>query len=168
MKPNNDVVRILHKEFPEVLTNAIWQNDDGSYSVFGKYTLISEACGFKVFCSSTDIGIFRNTRSALSWCIADKFKAFKTAREILETDQKLAHISNDIAVRTTLADRSQHWEFRDIVGFKLESKIIKKKQLENQLTKCVNWAKYCQQRGFTNETQRIGRSQPNKTSRPGI
>jgi hypothetical protein len=37
--------------------------------------------------------------------------------------------------------------------------------LENQLTKCVNWAKYIQQRGFDNETARTGRSQPNKTSR---
>jgi hypothetical protein len=37
--------------------------------------------------------------------------------------------------------------------------------LENQLTKCVKWAKYVQQRGFEDETQRIGRSQPNKASR---
>ena len=165
MKNNTEVVRMLKQEFPEVLSNALWQNDDNSYTVFGHYTIVPESPGYRVFCAATDVGLFSSTRTALSWCVADKFKAYKTAKELLEIDQKLSHITNDIAVRAALADRSRRWEFRDTVGFKLESKIIKKKQLENQLAKCVNWAKYCQQRGFTNETQRIGRGQPNKTSR---
>ena len=165
MKTNNEVARLLHHEFPEILPNAIWQNDDGSYSVFGRYTIVPESPGYRVFCAATDVGVFGSTRTALSWCIADKYQAFRTARELLETDQKLTHITNDIALRAALADRSRRWDFRDTVGSKLETKIIKKKQLENQLAKCVNWAKYCQQRGFTNETQRIGRGQPNKTSR---
>jgi hypothetical protein len=165
MNNHNEVTRLLRQEFPEILPNAIWKNEDGTYSVFGKYLICPESGGYRVFCSATDVGIFSTTKTALSWCIADKVKAYNTARELLEIDQKLSNISNDIAVRAALADRSRHWEFRDNVGFKLESKIIKKKQLENRLAKCVNWAKYCQQRGFNNETQRIGRGQPNKTSR---
>ena len=84
---------------------------------------------------------------------------------MLEVDQKLTALGNDIASRTAIAEKSKHFEFRDRVGTKLETKIIRKKQLENQLAKCVNWAKYCQQRGFNNETARTGRGQPNKTSR---
>jgi hypothetical protein len=165
MTSHNEVLRLLRQEFPEVLPNAIWKNEDGTYSVFGKYLICPESNGYRVYCAATDVGIFSTTKTALSWCIADKVSAYNTARELLEIDQKLANISNDIAMRAALADRSRRWEFRDTVGFKLESKIIKKKQLENRLAKCVNWAKYCQQRGFTNETQRIGRGQPNKTSR---
>jgi hypothetical protein len=161
----NEVVRLLKTEFPDILPNAIWQNIDGTYTVFGKYTIIPENPGYRVWCSASDIGIFGTSRTALSWCIADKFQAYNTARELKETDQKLYNLNNDINTRATLADRSRHWEFRDAVGAKLEAKIILKKQLENQLAKCVNWAKYCQQRGFYNEAQRIGRVQPNKTSR---
>jgi hypothetical protein len=87
------------------------------------------------------------------------------ARELHELDRKLTALNNDIAVRSAIAERSRRWEFRDPVGTKLETKIIRRKQVENQLAKCINWAKYSQQRGFTNETQRIGRGQPNKTSR---
>ena len=165
MKNDQEVTRLLQKEFPDILPNAIWQNDDGSYSVFGKYTIMRESSGFRVYCSATDVGIFSSTRTALSWCVADKYRAFTTARELHEIDQKITNLTNDIAVRAAIADRSQRWEFSDTIGVKLESKIIKKKQLENQLAKCVNWAKYTQQRGFNNETQRIGRNQPNKTSR---
>lgn len=165
MKQNNEIARLFYQEFPEVLPNAIWKNDDGSYSVFGKYTIVPEKPVYRVFCSATDVGFFISTKTALSWCIADKLQAYNTARSIKEIDQKLGALSNDINTRAAIADRSTRWEFRDSIGSKLESKIIKKKQLENQLAKYVNWAKYCQQQGFTNETQRIGRGQPNKTSR---
>jgi hypothetical protein len=165
MKYPNELARILRQDFPEILPNLIWQNEDETYSVFGKYLIVPEIGEYRVFCLATDVGTFSSTRTALSWCIADKIKDYNTARELLETDQKLVNVSNDIAVRVALAERSKSWDFRDCIEYKLESKIIKKKKLEKQLTKCVNWAKYCQQRGFTNETQRIGRGQPNKTSR---
>lgn len=165
MKSTNEVMRLMQHEFPDVLRNAIWENEDGSYSVFGKYQIVSEKPGYRVFCAATDVGLFSTTRTALSWCIADKNQAFNLAREIHEVDTKIGVLTSDIAVRTNVAERSKNFDFREVVGTKLESKIIKKKQLENQLTKCVNWAKYCQQRGFNNETARTGRGQPNKASR---
>lgn len=168
MKHTNDITRILYQEFPEVLPNALWKNNDGTYSVFGKYIIVPESLQYRVFCSASDMGTFTTTRSALSWCIADKYQAYNLARELKEVDEKLRVLSNDISARASLADHSRCWEFREAVGTKLETKIIRKKQLENQLAKCVNWAKYCQQQGFANETQRTGRVQPNKSSRQGI
>jgi hypothetical protein len=165
MITEHEVERMFRQEFRDLMPNVIWQNDDGVYEVFGRYRIVPESLGFRVFCSATDVGVFATTRSALSWCIADKNQAYNLARELKELDNKLTSLNNDIAMRSALADRSRRWEFRDPVATKLETKIIHRKQVENQLTKCINWAKYSQQRGFTNETQRIGRGQPNKTSR---
>jgi hypothetical protein len=165
MISEREIERLFRQEFRELMPNVIWENDDGTYEVFDRYRVVPEAGSYRVFCSATDEGLFGSTRTALSWCIADKNKAYNLARELKELDRKLVAISNDIAVRSAIAERSRRWEFRDPVGTKLESKIIKKKQVENQLSKCVSWAKYTQQRGFTNETQRIGRGQPNKASR---
>lgn len=159
---------LFRKEFGDILPNLIWQTQDGEYEVFGHYRIIKESAGFRVYCSATDVGLFGSTRSALSWCIADKNQAYNLARELHELDRKLTALNNDIAVRTAIAERSQRWEFRDPVGTKLETKIIHRKQVENRLTKCIAWAKYTQQRGFNNETQRTGRGQPNKTSRQSI
>jgi hypothetical protein len=165
MKPDQEFERLFRQEYRNIMPNTIWRNDDGVYEVFGHYRIKPERPGYRVFCSATDVGIFNSTRTALSWCIADKNKSFNTARELLTVDNKLTALTQDINTRATVGDCSKNPALREIILTKLESKIIHKKQLENQLTKCVNWAKYIQQQGFDNETQRIGRSQPNKTSR---
>ena len=165
MKQDQEFERMFRLEFKAIVPNLIWQNDNGEYEVFGKYRIIPTRPGYQVFCAATEVGTFYSTRSALSWCIADKNGAYNTARELLTTDTKLHGLLQDISARTAIAERSNNFNFRDSVGTKLETKIIHKKQLENQLAKCINWAKYIQLRGFENETARTGRNQPNKTSR---
>jgi hypothetical protein len=165
MKQDQEFDRMFRQEFRETMPNIIWQNDDGMYEVFGHYRIQPNRLGYKVFCSATEVGVFHSTRTALSWCIADKNKSYNTARELLTIDNKLAALTQDITNRAALGDLSKNPAFRETILTKLESKIIQKKLLENQLTKCVKWAKYCQQRGFENETARTGRGQPNKTNR---
>jgi len=165
MKPDQEFERMFRQEFKDITPNLIWQNESGEYEVFGRYRIVPQRPGYQVFCSESEVGIFNSTKSALSWCIADKNSAYNTARELLTVDNKLAALAQDINTRAAVGDRSNNPALREIILTKLESKIIHKKLLENQLTKCVNWAKYIQQRGFDNETQRTGRSQPNKTSR---
>jgi hypothetical protein len=165
MKPDQDFERLFRQEFKDITPNLIWKNDGGVYEVFGHYRIQPERPGYRVFCSATDVGIFSNTKTALSWCIADKNRAYNTARELLLIDNKLAALTQDINARAALGDRSKNSAWKETIITKLETKIIQKKLLENQLTKCVNWAKYCQQRGFDNETARTSRNQPNKTSR---
>lgn len=165
MKQDQEFERMFRQEFKAIVPNLIWQNDNGVYEVFGKYRIIPQHPGYQVCCSATEVGTFYSTRTALSWCIADKYQAYNLARDLLVVDTTLHGIIQDITTRSAVAERSKNFEFRDSVGTKLETKIIHKKQLENQLAKCVNWAKYIQQRGFENETARTGRNQPNKTSR---
>ena len=165
MIPDKEFDRLFRQEFRDIVPNTILQIDKGMYQVFGHYAIQAEHPGYRVFCAATEVGVFSSTRTALSWCIADKNRAYNTARELLLTDNKLTALTHDITTRATLGDRSNDPALRETILTKLESKIIQKKLMENQLTKCVNWAKYIQQRGFDNETQRIGRNQPNKTSR---
>jgi hypothetical protein len=164
MKSDQEFERMFRQEFKNVAPNLIWQSEDG-YEVFGHYKIQPVALGYQVICGITEVGTFSSTRTALSWCIADKNHGYNTAREILRTDSKLTALKNDIHTRAAIGDRSRDPGLREIILTKLESKIIQKKLLENQLNKYVNWAKYIQQRGFHNETARTGRSQPNTTSR---
>ena len=157
--------RMIQTEFKNLESNLVWQNEDGDYELFGKYRIVSVKPGYQVYCSEQAAGVFSSTRSAVSWCIADKYSNFKLAQELLTIDRKLELLKNDIFVRSAVADRSKRAQFREDIGTKLETKIIYKKVLEIELSKCVNWAKYRQQRGFINETARTGRATTNKTSR---
>ena len=164
MNTDKEFERALRAELKEILPNTIWRNDDGVYSVFGHYRIEPTRPGYRVYCAATEVGIFNSTKTALSWCIADKNQSYALARDLFNLDQKLGYITDDIAVRAAICDRSTRPQFREDIEIKLEGKIILKKQLELQLAKCVNQAKYYQQRGLDNETARTGRK-PNKTSR---
>ena len=157
--------KAFRKEFPKILPNLIFQNEDGSFEVFGRYVIKKEKAVCRVFCSDADMGVFTSTKTALSWCIAIKFANYNLARDILILDNKLRSLTNDINTRANIADRSKSSVFQETVETKLETKIIHKKQVEQQLTKCVNYAKYYQQKGFNNENVRTGRDQAIKTSR---
>jgi hypothetical protein len=164
MKITKEFDQIMRQEFPEVVKNLIFRDEDDSYRVFDRYRIINEHPGFRVLCSASDVGLFGSTKTALSWCIADKNQAYNLARDIFNLDVKLRSLTNDINTRANIADRSKDPQFRETIETKLESKIIRKKQVEQELTKCVNYAKYCQQRGFNNETIRTSR-QSNKERR---
>jgi hypothetical protein len=168
MNFDRDFERMIRQELRDIMPNVILHCDDNTYEVFGKYQIILQHPGYLVMCHATEVGFFNNTRTALGWCIADKYGDYNLARNLLTLDTKLAYLNNDINARANLADKSQRWEFRESVGTKLETKLINKKFVENHLNKCINLAKYLQQRGFNNETARTGRGQPNNTSRQGI
>ena len=80
MKFDQELARLFREEFREILPNMIWQRDDGTYEVFDRYLIVSNKPGYRVFCGATDVGIFSSTRTALSWCIADKNKSYNLAR----------------------------------------------------------------------------------------
>lgn len=151
MKQDQEFERMFRQEFKNITPNLIWQTDSGEYEAFGKYRIVPLRPGYQVFCSATEVGIFHSTRTALSWCIADKNCSYNTARELLTVDNKLNALTQDINARAAVGDRSQNLALRETILTKLESKIIHKKQLENQLTKCVDWAKQIQSRGFVEE-----------------
>lgn len=157
--------QIFRQEFGNLSANIIFQNDDGDYELFDHYKIIVEKVGYRVYSAATDVGIFMSTKSAVSYCIADKYKHYNLAREIYNLDSKLSALTSDILTRATLADRSKNPVFRETIESKLETKIIHKKQVENELSKCINFAKYYQQQGFNNETIRTGRNQAIKASR---
>ena len=155
----------VRSELRTVMPNFIWRNDHGDYELFGKYRIVSTRPGYTVYCAANAIGDFSSTRTAVSWCVADKYRNYNLARDILRTDSRLSAVANDIFVRLGVASRSKRPEFRESIDTKLETKIIRRKELEQQLSKYVNLAKYLQQRGFDNETARSGRATKNQTSR---
>ena len=163
MKPSQKLAALAEQELPKLLDHVIVA-DGEKYRVFGSYVLRQTAQGYTLTYQDRPVGTFTSTRSAVAWCIADKNQSYALARDLFNLDQKLGYITDDIAVRAAIGDRSTRPQFREDIEIKLEGKIILKKQLELALAKCVNQAKYYQQRGLDNETARTGRK-PNKTSR---
>jgi hypothetical protein len=162
---DQDLEQIVRQELREIMPNMIWRNEHGEYEVFGRYKLINKKPQCEVWNHASLIAVFNSTRTAISWCIADKYQHYNLARQLLIADQTLGYLNNDIVARMAVANRTKKIQLREDIEIKLEPKIIRRKQLENELSKCVDLAKYLQQKGFENETARSSRTGPNKTSR---
>ena len=162
---DEELERAFTNEFKDLIKNIVYQDTNGSYIVFGHYTLTKKLGIFSVRTEMSDEIHFGSSRSAMCWCIADNSQLYNLARDILILDTKLYNLRNDIAARARVGDASRNVEFREVITTKLEGKIIYKKQLESALDKCVTRAKYYYQRGLNNEIVRTGRKDAFTASR---
>lgn len=144
------------KEFHRNIHNMIIDIDSG-YVAFGRYYLepVTKSTEYKVFSTSSDlIGTFGDKRTAISWCVADKFNQLKLAQEIKNLDRKKQSLTADLHCRKKVADRSRSVDFEEMVLTKLQPKVQQLATVSNELEKCLNSAKYLQLKGFQNETAR--------------
>lgn len=160
--------RMIRSEFCEILPSLIWQNDNDEYEAFGKYRIVPMNPGYNVYINDDFKAFFNSTRTAISWCVADKYQQYNLARDLLSYDSKLGNIKNDIFVRAAIANKTRDPVLRENIEIKLELKILYKRDIEFHLTKCLNQAKYLQQKGFENETARFGHATTIKTNRKGF
>lgn len=163
MKPSQKLAALAEQELPKLLNNVI-VSDGEKYRVFGSYVLRQNTQGYALTYQDRSVGTFTSTRSAVAWCIADKNRQYNLAQEIQHLDFALLRLRNDIEVRGGQAQKS-HGTFWETVTAKAAHKRLQSQQIENELTKCVNRAKYLQLQGSNNETARIGRNTPHKTYR---
>ena len=163
MTPSQKLSALAEQELPKLLDRVIIA-DEKKYRVFGAYTMNQTTQGYSVAHNERSVGTFTSTRSAVAWCIADKNRQYRLANDIQHLDFTLLRLRNDIEVRSGLAKngRGSFWE---TVSTKAAIRREQSQQIENELAKCINSAKYWQLRGSNNETARTGRNTPYKTNR---
>lgn len=139
------------------LKDAIIPMDNG-YLVFGAYQIQPiKNQKFVVRHYDNAVAEFGSKRSAISWCIAEKYRQYKLSQDIVALDSKKYQLESDIRSRQRVAERSRRQEFYDTVSAKLEPKISYYNAVSAELEKCLYSAKYLQYRGFNNETARHSR-----------
>lgn len=133
-------------------------SEGNCYFLFGRYELQKLDHEVIVIKNDDTIGTFGNTKTAVAWCIADKYNKVNLAIQIKQLDQERTRYINDITVKRALAARSKDYTFKETMSVKLATQQIQYQSVDTELSKCVNLAKYWQYRGFNNETQRISSS----------
>lgn len=150
----------------EVIKNNLMVKEQDQYSVFGNYVLKSIDHGVEVRCLGVLKHNFSGFRSAVSWCIADKFRQFRLSEEIERLDEQQFRLNNDIIVIRGILKDLTDVDQKTIVETKLQDKRLKLDLVRNRLLKCVDRAKYWQIRGFNDEIARSRRQASNTTNRP--
>jgi hypothetical protein len=155
--------KIVEDDFDRIKENLIlW--DDGKYHLFDRYTIVKNSNGtFDVVKHLHDAKKFSALRVALSWCIADKYHQGQLAYRLLQLDKEKIRISNDVLVRQDLLKTIKDEDRLELVKLKISTKKHGLACVEQQLTKCVNLAKYWQIQGFN--LDETARTRPSQTTR---
>lgn len=148
--------RFANQQLQRNLDHMVISDDQGNHMAFGRYMIRPEQHVCKVYNINEDIiGTFSNKRTAMSYCVADKYRRYNLAVQIKNLDAKRQIIVNDITTQRGLADKSRNASFKEMVITKLAIKTEQLRAVENELEKCVISAKYLQLKGFQNETSRV-------------
>lgn len=159
----DNLQRIIGVDLLGLETNVIFPEGSG-YSVFGTYFIQKEQDMFVVYKQQQMKDSFGSTKTALSWCIADKYNQHKLRDKIANLDLLQTRIATDVKVRSKSAQKQATPELREIATVKVNSRKDKLQQVNNELDKCTNLAKYWQTRGFNNEIARTRRPASNRTN----
>ena len=146
------------KEITRTLNFLIIPDDQDGFVAFGKYHIQPQLGLYLVSFLDRPVHNFLNKRSAISWCVAHRNRNAKLANTIMSLDKKKQMLSNDIQYSRVVIDRSKNHAFKENIATKIQPKVDALKQLNIELEKCINLAKYLQIKGFPNETPRTSRA----------
>ena len=135
----------VREELKTVLPNIIWRNEAGEYEVFGRYKIARKKDGYHVVCHATDVGLFSSTKSAISWCVADKYRDYNLARQIQTADSNVSRLRNDIVhyeASIRRAKVNKKYDSVDIWKSRLYNANTELEMANQELQKSLNSAKY--------------------------
>jgi hypothetical protein len=158
MKHSRKLEAFAEREIVALADNLVLADGD-QYFLFGRYDLAKLDHGVQVSDRNTPIGVFSSTKTAVAWCIADKFNQLNVAFRIQQLDQERTRYINDITAKRLMMSQSKSYDFKDTVSVKILHQQRQYQSIETELLKYINLAKYWQYRGFNNETQRTSSAQ---------
>ena len=136
-------------------TNAIVFMDN-EIVAFGRYTIKRNKDGYQVYRHEQLAAQPLSSKVAISWCVADKYNQHILAKELVTLENELNRRENEIRHFRAFVDRTRDPQRKLVVMDRLNESIARSRQVKIQLSKCINLAKYWQQKGFDNETLRTG------------
>ena len=156
-KVNSKAEKVLEKIAREHLVgdNAILFMDN-EIMAFGRYTIKRNKQGYQIYRYEQLAAEPQSSRVAISWCIADKYNQHIVAKELVNLESELNRRENEIRYYRAFIDRTRDSQKKLVVMDRLSESILRSRQVKDQLNKCINLAKYWQQKGFENETVRTG------------
>lgn len=147
--------------------NSILKAGD-TIQAFGVYTIKKQNNQYIVYKNRICSVEISNAKNSLAWCVADKYNLKYLKQQILELDKQLNYKQAEIEFLKNVINSKADMSRKLVVEDKLQTLIMKAGAVKKQLNKCINSAKYYQQKGFDNETSRLGLKASSRTISKGI
>ena len=137
--------KLLNKEKLSALERKmIFQDNDGSYNLFGTYLIRKTQEGYKVKKKHTYTEhIFMDLKNAVTWATLDKCQNLNHSMRVLYLDKLLSGITYNIIVHENLFKKTKDTEKRLLYSTKLIEDKIKKQVIMSEMStyigRCKTW-----------------------------
>lgn len=138
------------REFDRLQDITIFQEPDGSYKLFNKYSLHKRGTGDVMvsLINGDDINSFFSIKNALCWCVFDKLGKYRLADRVIELDMSLSSVDVHISVHTKLFKKAKKTEDKLIYLAKLNEDKLQKKSMSQELEDYIENSYIWQQKRF--------------------
>lgn len=134
---------IPQKDIDKLKNVVIYQDEDGSYNLYGKYCVVKNADGsytVKVLGTYTEI-IFHKLTNAIAWCSFEKRNLYRKANRLHQLDNMIYSMDTEIQIQTKLLKKSKDPSSAIIYLSKLTNNKAKKRSFNNEISVFVNESK---------------------------
>jgi len=142
----------LKKKIKELF---ITKEDNGSYSLFGKYTITKDNNGlyFVTLYGEHYKISFSSLKNAVTYCVFNQHNKQKDGQRVLDLDELVSSLNFNIAQTTKMYNKADK-DRKQILGAKIVEAKFKKKQALREMENYINLSKYWQIKKFEENQQK--------------
>lgn len=127
---------ISPREIDDLKKIIIFQENDGSYNVYDKYSIVKNSDGIYtilVLGTYTEKNFYK-LKNAVAWCSFDKRNLYKKAKRLHQLDQMVFSMDTEIQLHSRLVKKSKDTESMLIYLAKLTENKAKKRVYNDELS----------------------------------
>jgi hypothetical protein len=141
---------IATSEFSKLQDVIIFQDTDGAYKLFNKYSLkkTSDTDVVVSLIKGDEINCFFSIKNAVCWCVFDKLGKYRLADRVIDLDMSLSSVEVHIAIHSKLFKKAKKTEDKLIYLAKLNQDRLQKKAMSEELSQYIQNSYTWQQKRF--------------------
>ncbi len=141
---------IATSEFNKLQDIIIFQDTDGTYNLFNKYSVKKTSPSDVVvsLIKGDDINSFFSIKNAVCWCVLDKLGKYRLANRVIDLDMSLSSVEVHISIHLNLFKKAKKTEDKLIYLAKLHQDRLQKKAMSEELNQYIQDSYVWQQKRF--------------------
>jgi hypothetical protein len=141
---------ISTSEFAKLQDVVIFQDTDGTYSLFNKYHIRKKDVNNITVSlnNGDDVNSFFSMKNAVCWCVLDKIGKYQLANRVIDLDMHLSSVEVHISIHSKLFKKAKKTEDKLIYLAKLNEDKFQKKSMSEELNKYIVNSYAWQQKRF--------------------
>jgi hypothetical protein len=145
---------IKTSEFSKLQDVVIFQDTNGTYSLFNKYHIKKKDTNDVVVSlnNGDDVNSFCNMKNAVCWCVLDKIGKYQLANRVIDLDMHLSSVEVHITIHSRLFKKAKKTEDKLIYLAKLNQDKLQQKAMSEELSKYIQDSYVWQQKRFSSKT----------------